>query len=213
MINSISNAAQTATASASNSKEEAAIQQADFLKLLATELKNQDPDKPMDSGAMLDQFATLSQVQSMASLETNMVAMTSHQMNMAPLTGASLIGKGVTFQSNDFDSKDATVNGYIEPQQGASEVTVNLRNGLGQIVDSLVIPTSDNKVAFPFKFEGVEEGSYTVEAVYLNDEIEEPVPVLKESKVESIRIDGGEMLFKLSNGLYARLEDLSTINN
>jgi len=212
MINSISSAAQTATVSASNSKEEAEIQQADFLKLLATELKNQDPDKPMDSGAMLDQFATLSQVQSMASLENNMVAMTSHQMNMAPLTGASLIGKGVTFESNDFESKDASVEGYIEPQQGVGEVTVNLKDGLGQIVDSVVIPTSDNQVSFPFRFKGVDEGSYTVEAVYLNDEVEESVPVLKESTVESIRIDGGDMLFKLSNGLYARLEDLSTIN-
>lgn len=208
MISGISNTGVGATSSSSQ-EDQTSLKQADFLKLLATELQNQDPDKPMDSQAMLAQFATLSQVQSITSLEGNMASMVKHQMSMAPVTGAALIGSPVTFPSNDFTTVDGRISGLIEPPADVASVTVNLKDALGRVVDSRVIKTDEDKVSFDFEFENTESGQYTVEAVY--GEEKSQAVVMRNATVDSVRYENGEMLFKLSTGQFARLQDLSTI--
>jgi flagellar basal-body rod modification protein FlgD len=73
----------------------------DFMKLLVTQLQNQDPFKPMENAefvAQLAQFSTLEQTQNMSDGLNTLAALQQESMQLQSLAEAStLIGKEVTF--------------------------------------------------------------------------------------------------------------------
>ena len=100
--------------------------QSDFLKLLTTQMSNQDPMNPISDTEQIAQLAQFSSLQSMNSLLTN------SQLESA----TNLIGKNVTIN----DSNDGTVTGTVESallNSGTVYVTVNgtpyAYSGLAQV--------------------------------------------------------------------------------
>jgi flagellar basal-body rod modification protein FlgD len=88
--------------------------QSDFLKLLTTQMANQDPMNPISDTSQIAQLAQFSSLQSMNSLLTN------SQLESA----SNLIGKNVTLN----DSNDGTVSGTVDSallNSGKVYVTVN----------------------------------------------------------------------------------------
>lgn len=81
------------TSTSDKMKADIDMQTTDWLALLVAQLKNQDMNNTMDTGAMMSQMAQFSQIQSMQ----NMVAMQEsiHAMDVTSYA-ASLIGKEVT---------------------------------------------------------------------------------------------------------------------
>ncbi len=116
-----------------------------FLKLLTTQLQNQDPLKPMDDTQSIAQLAQFSAVQSTNELKASF---SSFQSNFAVMQSAGLIGKAVSAQSNDGSGNAITVNGTVKtisiidgtPEFTMVDATGNLLvDGKGQ---PLQIPTS-----------------------------------------------------------------------
>jgi flagellar basal-body rod modification protein FlgD len=116
-----------------------------FLKLLTTQLQNQDPLKPMDDTQSIAQLAQFSAVQSTNELKASF---SSFQSNFAVMQSAGLIGKAVSAQSNDGSGNAITVNGTVKTISiidGTPEFTMVdakgnlLVDGKGQ---PLQIPTS-----------------------------------------------------------------------
>jgi len=87
--------------------------QEDFLKLLTTQMTNQDPMKPISDTDQIAQLAQFSSLQSMNSLLTN-----------SQLSGAStMIGKNVTALSADGKTHSGTVDSV---QVSSGTVYVNM---------------------------------------------------------------------------------------
>lgn len=91
-----------------------------FLKLLVTQMRNQDPTNPTDSAEYLSQLASFSsveqQLQSNAKLDSLLSTMAFGQ-------GAGLIGRSVT-------SSDGQTTGTVASvSQIAGQTTVNLDSG------------------------------------------------------------------------------------
>jgi len=84
----------------------AADYKSEFLKLLMTQLQNQDPTQPVDSTQMLAQQAQFASLEQMQNLNTNFVTLMAMQ-NVAQ--GTNLIGKNVVAT----DSTGATVSGQV----------------------------------------------------------------------------------------------------
>lgn len=82
----------------------------DFLKLLISQLQNQDPTNPMDSDQLLAQISDMRNLQANLELETTLKGLTLNQS----LTGASaLLGKTVTALASDQSEFTGTVDRVV----------------------------------------------------------------------------------------------------
>lgn len=107
----------------------------EFMKLLVTQLQNQDPFEPMDNAefvAQLAQFSSLEQAEATNDSILNLAELQEKSVRLSGLSqGASLIGKEVSYYHPDLDQ---IVSGTVE--------AVNAMDGNGtvtlQIGDSLV---------------------------------------------------------------------------
>ncbi len=85
--------------------------QMNYMKLLVTQLQNQNPLEPMDNNEMASQLAQFSQLQQLESMNSNFAdVLTATDRNYAN----SLIGKEISFATeNETGSRDIT-NGIVE---------------------------------------------------------------------------------------------------
>jgi len=122
MISSISGV-DSSTASTSL-KKTTGLDKNDFLQLLVTQLKSQDPLNPQDSSAFVSQLAQITQVEQTYNINTNLQNLLSGQNNVTSLSAMSLIGKNITTADLsglvtgvklDGDTPALTVNGTDVP--------------------------------------------------------------------------------------------------
>ncbi|QDZ02722.1 flagellar hook assembly protein FlgD [Nitratireductor mangrovi] len=91
-----------------------------FLKLLVTQMKNQDPTKPMESTDYIAQLATFSQVEQ--TLQTN--------TKLEQLMQLSLLGQADAIIGRTVSSADGTVSGKVdEVRIGSNGMVAILENG------------------------------------------------------------------------------------
>ena len=82
-----------------------------FLKLLTTQLQNQDPEKPMDDTQSVAQLAQFSSLQAQTNLTT---AFAAFQSNFGVMQAASLIGKSATVNAPDASGNTSSIAGTIK---------------------------------------------------------------------------------------------------
>ena len=82
-----------------------------FLKLLTTQLRNQDPLNPVDQTQSIAQLAQFSALQATTSLKD---AFASFQSNFSVMQSAGLLGKTVSAQTADASGNVTTVTGTVK---------------------------------------------------------------------------------------------------
>ena len=108
-----------------------------FLKLLVTQLKNQDPLSPMDNAQLTSQIAQINTVTGIATLNTSVQALSSQFLQMQSLQGAALVGKNVIVPGNKLDIAYGTAQGGFELTSAADAVKVEVMNPAGRVVETL----------------------------------------------------------------------------
>lgn len=101
----------------------------DFLKLLTTEMMNQDPTSPQDPTQSVTQLAQFSALQYQQELTS---AFQGFQSNFSVLQAASLVGKQVTVEIADASGNQSTQTGTInsiDVQNGQPYFTMTGSNG------------------------------------------------------------------------------------
>ncbi len=96
----------------------------DFLALLTTELKNQDPLNPVDSTQSVAQLAQFSALQATTSLSNNFAAFES---NFSVEQASGLLGDSVTVSTADASGNASTISGTVKSIQvinGAPQFTM-----------------------------------------------------------------------------------------
>ena len=85
--------------------------QMNYMKLLITQLQNQNPLEPMDNNEMASQLAQFSQLQQLESMNSNFASVLSTtERNYAN----SLIGKEISFASEDEAGNRDLTSGIVE---------------------------------------------------------------------------------------------------
>jgi flagellar basal-body rod modification protein FlgD len=108
-----------------------------FLKLLVTQLKNQDPLSPMDNAQLTSQIAQINTVTGIATLNTSVQGLSSQFLQMQTLQGASLVGKNVIVPGNKIDIAAGVGQGGFEIATPADAVKVEVLSAAGQVVDTI----------------------------------------------------------------------------
>ena len=85
--------------------------QMDFMKLLITQLQNQNPLEPLNNNEMASQLALFSQLQQLESMNSNFAkVLTATELNYAN----SLIGKDVSYKSETQTGTGDITSGVVE---------------------------------------------------------------------------------------------------
>ncbi|RZL00280.1 MAG: flagellar hook assembly protein FlgD [Rubrivivax sp.] len=131
------------TATASDKTTEASDR---FLKLLVTQMQNQDPLNPMDNAQVTSQMAQISTVTGIEKLNTTMGGVTDGFSQMQVLQGASLVGHQVLIEGNKLvagtvkadDGTSSTVAaGAFDLSGSAATVNIDVINAAGKVVDTI----------------------------------------------------------------------------
>ncbi|MDD2736627.1 MAG: flagellar hook assembly protein FlgD [Desulfuromonadaceae bacterium] len=99
MVSTVTGTTDT-TATAAAMKKSLGMNKDDFMKLFIAQLQYQDPMKPQDPSAMLDQLSQLSLVEQSYNSNTALKDLLTAQNNSISLTALSFIGKDVKANGN-----------------------------------------------------------------------------------------------------------------
>jgi flagellar basal-body rod modification protein FlgD len=81
----------------------------EFLKILITQLKNQDPMQPLQDKEFIAQMAQFTSVEQLTNMNNEMKALR-QSLGLAP----GLIGKEVSWSGNDETGKEVTKSGIVD---------------------------------------------------------------------------------------------------
>ena len=108
-----------------------------FLKLLVTQLNNQDPLNPLDNAQLTSQLAQMSTVSGIEKLNTAFQSMLAQSGSSQVLQSAGLIGRTVLVPGNELTLKQGVDVPFALEVTGAAEtVKVTITNAAGDAVRS-----------------------------------------------------------------------------
>jgi flagellar basal-body rod modification protein FlgD len=140
-LNSVSPATTTAASAqastsgvASNSLDEA---QSRFMKLLVTQMQNQDPLNPMSNADLTAQMAQLNTVSGINQLNTTMQSLLSNLQVSQSMQAASLIGRSVLVDSPAVSLQQGQAAMAVQLADAVDSLKLTIVNAAGQTVRSL----------------------------------------------------------------------------
>ena len=113
-----------------------------FLKLLVTQMQNQDPLNPMDNAQITSQIAQINTVNGIQQLNTTVEGLNGQFVQLKALQGASLVGhdvriKGILMAYDENAAGVARGVGGFELAGTADRVQVEVLSGGGRVVDTI----------------------------------------------------------------------------
>jgi flagellar basal-body rod modification protein FlgD len=184
--------------------------QDDFLKLMTTQLQNQDPFEPVDNADFIAQMAQFSTVTGITSMDETMKSVSEQLSEMRIASTTQLMGHSVLVPGKYArPDKEGTISGVVDLPKTAANLNIIFENSDGEVLhqDALGVQSS-GLVGFEWK--------------------DLPDDVLSSSHPITIRAftgntgDNGELATqvfanvsgtsKTDNGVMLEVEDYGTIN-
>lgn len=101
-----------------------------FIALMVAQIQNQDPTNPVDGNQFVEQYATISQVQSLENMTKLQQSSLVLADNLQMLTAAGLVGQSVTVQTNSVQLNDK-VEAQFELQHTSTKTVLWLTDASG----------------------------------------------------------------------------------
>ncbi|HNQ03477.1 MAG TPA: flagellar hook assembly protein FlgD [Thiobacillaceae bacterium] len=114
-----------------------------FMKLLVTQLKNQDPMNPMENAELTMQLAQMSTVEGVNRLNDGLAALDAWFRASQVLQGAGLVGRQVLAQGDVLRLSGSTAVGGLVLDNVADSVRVDIHDAAGNLVKSLDLGGQD----------------------------------------------------------------------
>jgi len=178
--------------------------QEDFLKLLMTQLQNQDPMEPMDNGEFMGQMAQFSTVQGITEMGESVDGLVGIYQGQQLSNNAAMIGKQALVDGNWAQLEGGKLAGAIELTTAANELRVDVKSESGEVMASLGL---GSKMAGTqeFAWDGIKHdgttapaGNYYLSASAIRDG-QATVPAMQVyGTVNSVQMKGSEVTLNVS---------------
>jgi flagellar basal-body rod modification protein FlgD len=178
-----------------------------FLTLMMTQLQNQDPMQPLQSGEFLSQLAAFETAAGVDGIQSsvgqlNQSLYTSQALQAASLLGHNVLTDGSTVTLGDTNS----VSGFVDLTESASPVEVQVKDASGAVVRTLDLGSQAAGRA-SFEWDGTDSagnrlppGQYTLSCDVSVNGATEAATVLTSAAVQSVTLDGADILLNLAGG-------------
>lgn len=126
--------ASATTGTAATDAADVASQQDTFLKLLITQMQNQDPLNPMDNSQMTSQIAQLNTVQGINKLNSTVAALQTQLQASQNLQSTSFIGRTVLVPGSSMSLVNGVAAVGVDLASPSDSTTIQVKNAAGTIV-------------------------------------------------------------------------------
>ena len=130
-INAANKAASTVTTTSAAQEQENR-----FLKLLTTQLKNQDPLNPMDNAQMTSQMAQMSTVSGIEKLNATLNSLVQSLGSSQAMQAAEMIGKSVLVSGTQLSLANGQAFGGVNLSSAADQVKLTIMDSTGKVIQS-----------------------------------------------------------------------------
>jgi flagellar basal-body rod modification protein FlgD len=131
-----------------------------FLKLLVTQMKNQDPLNPMDNAQVTTQMAQISTVGGIDKLNTTLASLSSSMLAAQSLQSSAIIGRDVYASGSSLVLADGKATGAFELKQDADRVFVQISDASGALLRTLDLGAVKTGMS-AFEWDGKTDGGTT----------------------------------------------------
>ena len=183
-----------------------------FLKLLVTQLNNQDPLNPLDNAQLTSQLAQMSTVSGIEKLNSAFAAMLAQSGASQALQSASLIGRTVLVPGDGLVLKKGTDAPFaVDLPQGADAVKVSITNAAGATVRSFdlgALPQGVKTLSWDGRDDTgapLAEGRYSLQVVAATGEAKVAASMLTYASVASVSQGTAGVALELASGTQAAL--------
>jgi flagellar basal-body rod modification protein FlgD len=163
-----------------------------FLKLLTTQLKNQDPLNPMDNAQMTSQLAQISTVDGITKLNASLQQLLSASVSAESVQAAALVGHQVMVDGSGLQLSASGAVGGVELGENADQVTVSIKDANGLVMNTLNLGALDAGV-HNFVWDGKTDagvqavsGNYTISVSATQGENDVTATALQLAGVQSV---------------------------
>jgi flagellar basal-body rod modification protein FlgD len=109
--------------------------QADFLKLMTAQLKNQDPFSPVDNTQMVAQMAQFSSLAGITDMNTTLKAISDKLAGTSASDALAYVGRTVLTEGNiAYGRTSGGIAGAVEIDGDATDVNVTIEDANGQVL-------------------------------------------------------------------------------
>jgi len=187
---------QRETAEAERNRTE--LGQEEFLSLMLTQLRNQDPFEPLDNGEFIGQMAQFSTVSGIADLTTSFETLANSLYTGQALQASTMIGRSVLTAGNQAVLEEGgTLQGGVDIPNSTSTGFVRISTPTGQLVREL--PLGDRGPGLAnFEWDGIgangapaAPGQYVISAGYRDNAEEVALGTFVTTKVASVSLSAG----------------------
>ena len=156
------NGAGNDTANSSSGADKNTMGQDSFMKLLVTQLKNQNPLNPQDNTAFVAQLAQFSSLQGIQNLNTTVNSLVSGMQSSQALQASALVGRTVEVESSSaYLPKDGYVRGTMALENSTGSLQLNIYDSDKKLVLQKELGAADAG-DIPFAWDGTNSAGETV---------------------------------------------------
>ncbi len=187
-----------AAGSAPRERDSSNLGQEDFLKLMTTQLRNQDPMSPMENGEFMTQIAQFTTASGIGELQSSFAAFQQDMKGDQALRASTLVNRDVLVESSQVQLGESGGVDAVVPLPGAVPgLTVSVTDAAGQVVRRLELgrqPAGEAAVSWDGRNaagERLPPGRYSITATAGSGEQSLSLPTLVAARVESVALSGG----------------------
>jgi flagellar basal-body rod modification protein FlgD len=179
-------------------EKQAALGQEQFLKLMLTQLQNQDPTAPMESAEFLSQLAQFGTVSGIQGLQQQFVDVAESLSADRALRGASLLGKSALTPAESIALKEEGATRFtLDLQTPVSDVRLELQDSQGRTVRTIQLGPQ-NQGLLDVSWAGLDDdgrrvapGTYRVSALASQGMNTEMVEVFSAHTIKGVELAAG----------------------